>query len=357
MKNKGIIIGILVIALLAIGFWWWKGKEKKTQDKEVVKIGAILPLSGNVAFLGNAGKNGLEFAEYYFNKQDNSKYTYKFIFEDGQAHPTKSLSAYNKLIGSDKVKAIFSVISAVDLSLIPEQKKNKTIFFSHSSHPDLRNVDEYFFRHSNTVEQEADFILSKSNTSEKMLLIAMNDEYGIAFESYLSKKIEDRLTTIKYPKGENDFSTLGLKIKKSNSDYIVICGAGQNLNTLVSKIRELGDNRTIYTTIAYTASGADANSKEIKNLKLVQLENITANNDFSIALNEFENQKGVKLGTFDLIFFNSAYILLSSINKVGLSNENIINEISSHQKYNVLGGEISITKDNDILPRLVLKEQ
>jgi len=140
MKKAVFLITAMVLSLV-----FWSCQEKR----DIVRIGAVLPLSGNLAQLGESGKTGLLLAEEYINsKHDNKKI--KFIFEDGKANPTASINAANKLITLDKIDIVFSIISAVELSIVPIQEKERFLMFSHSSHPQLSGINDLFFRQSQT---------------------------------------------------------------------------------------------------------------------------------------------------------------------------------------------------------------
>lgn len=358
MNKKG-IIGIVILVLISlITYYYFSTKQTKIATKETVKIGAVLPLTGNIGFLGKAGKNGLEFAKFYFNDKIDSKYLYDFVYEDGMAKPSNSISAFNKLIGSDKVDAVFSIISSVDLSLLPIQNKTETLFFSHSSHPKLSNINKYFFRHSNTVNQEANFISSYLREYNNICLLSMNDEYGLAFSEVIKEKLDNKLqTTIFFEKGETNFNTIVTKSLSSSPDLIIICGAGGNMSNLPIKLRELGFRNDIYATLAYAASGATKGSKSIRGLNMVNLLPFKPNSEFSQYIKEYEEQNNTKLGTFDMIFFNSAYILLTSMNQSGKDKDSVSEYISKNSTFSVIGGNVMITKENDILPNLELIKQ
>ena len=62
MKFKNYLI-LFLITIFIVGC----GKK----EKDVIKIGAILPLTGNVAFLGKWIKNGLELGLHDEQKQNN----------------------------------------------------------------------------------------------------------------------------------------------------------------------------------------------------------------------------------------------------------------------------------------------
>lgn len=78
-------------------------------DENTIKIGAVLPMTGSNAQFAQAMKVGIEAA---IADKTNTKYKYKVIFEDGQQQSAKSVSAAQKLVSADKVKVLFSHLTA-----------------------------------------------------------------------------------------------------------------------------------------------------------------------------------------------------------------------------------------------------
>jgi branched-chain amino acid transport system substrate-binding protein len=64
--TKKIFITIGVIAVIAIGVFVWLNKAEKKQG--VIEIGAILPLSGDVAVYGKNTQKGIDLAVEEINK-------------------------------------------------------------------------------------------------------------------------------------------------------------------------------------------------------------------------------------------------------------------------------------------------
>lgn len=356
-KNK--LAWVLGIFALAMIFYWGYLSGKSHVPEKEVKIGAILPMTGELAQLGQDAKVGLDFAEYYFNDCFPRKHKFRFVIEDGEGNPSKSISAYQKLNLSDEVVAMFSTISAVDMALLKHHKLAGLLHFSHSSHRQLSGVSESFFRHSNTIEQEVDTLLKECSKYDKIFAIASDDDYGRSIGHYLSLK-STKFECIEYPRETTDFSTIVEKINEQGNDSntcIWICGSGVNLSNLVTKIRERGDSRDIYATIAYTVSGADVKTSKVKNLNLIQL-SVDISDKFKQQLQEFENQENKKLTPSGLIFFNTAYILIDAIEKIGTNSHELAKYISDEKnELEGIGGKLEITSKRDILPNITIKRQ
>ncbi len=344
---------ILLVAMVALSFVFCSCQEKRDE----IKIGAVLPLTGNLAQLGESGKTGLSLAEEYINsKYDNKKI--KFLFEDGKANPTASINAINKLITLDKIDIVFSIISAVELSIVPIQEKEHFLMFSHSSHPQLSGINDLFFRQSQTVQQESDFILSNIDSAATLTICYMNDDYGVAFEKEIQKKVQpNRIkSVISFLPSESNFATIAKKAIDAKSDKIVISAGGKNIADLVKKLREQNYSGEIITTLGYIVSGANNSTKDIQNLTMVNLKKVTMEKEFEEYVKAYEKKTGKKIGTAELIFFNSAWIVYSnSLN--GNAPQQISTEIKKHTTQNILGNTVTITSTNDILPELEVIKQ
>jgi len=328
------------------------------QDKqEIVRIGAVLPLSGNLAQLGESGKTGLLLAEEYINNKYGNK-KIEFLFEDGKANPTASINAANKLITLDKIDIVFSIISAIDLSIVPIQEKERFLMFSHSSHPQLSNVNDLFFRQSQTVQQESDFILSHIDSTATIVICYMNDDYGVAFEKEIQNKVQpNRIkSVISFLPSESNFATIAKKAIDAKSDKIIISAGGKNIADIVRKLREQNYRGEIITTLAYIVSGASNSTKDIQNLTMVNLKEVTMEKEFEEFVQAYEKRTSKKIGTAELIFFNSAWIVYSNSSN-GYTPQQVSSEIKKHTHLNILGNNITITSTNDILPELEFIEQ
>jgi len=98
------------------------------KNKDVVKIGAILPLTGSMAPYGLSVKRGIDLAIEEINAADGiNGRNLEIIYEDSQADPKLGVSAFIKLSLMDKVPLVFGSITSVVLGIQPEADKNKVV--------------------------------------------------------------------------------------------------------------------------------------------------------------------------------------------------------------------------------------
>ena len=92
-----------LVVICVVGTNMYQHREQKS-GKPVVKIGAILPLTGAMGFVGQTYKDLYEMR--LSEIPENSKFKYQLIFEDDQLDAQKSLTAGQKLLSLDNVDVL-----------------------------------------------------------------------------------------------------------------------------------------------------------------------------------------------------------------------------------------------------------
>ena len=187
MAKKHIIIGaVLLLAVIA-------GACLQDTQSDEIKIGSILPLTGDLAVYGENMKNGMDLAVLQINEQGgiNGK-NLVVIYEDDQGDPKSSVSAFQKLITVDKVPVVVGVpFSSSALPIAPIADKEEVVLFSvAASSPDLTGISKYFFRNwpSDTYEgaMMGEFTADELKLQNISVLYA-NDEWGVGILQVFEK--------------------------------------------------------------------------------------------------------------------------------------------------------------------------
>ena len=143
MKN---ILTIVVSAGVICGVWLMINSMNSSSIVHVVKIGAILPLSGGgLAIYGESIQKAINLAI----EQSGSKDNVQLIVEDDHGCETKNdVTAAQKLIDVDKVKIIIgAVCTSPTLAFAPLAESKKVVVISPSaSGKNITNAGDYIFR-------------------------------------------------------------------------------------------------------------------------------------------------------------------------------------------------------------------
>ena len=251
---KKIIIAVLV--LIALLFIFNNKSQQNTSDKPIVKIGAILPITGRVSNLGEGAKNAITMAIEEVNSKPNNKYKYEVIFEDDQLENKKTALAAQKLINIDKAQALISYFSGAGLVVNPIAEQNKIIHFGETWHPDVANGN-YNFIHFTQIAVQVDkyMELLKYLDIKKLAIITESRAGSIKNAELVREKTKniDGLDTVSFSlfnKGEKQFTTLIEKAKAANPDYYYIQGLSPELEIIVRQMHDLGIPNEKISTIA-----------------------------------------------------------------------------------------------------------
>lgn len=238
----GIIIVVVVIAVIV-------ATQVKKEPKQI-KIGAILPLTGDQSPYGEALKKGMDLAcEEINNRGRILGKKLVVIYEDDRGDPKTGVSAYRKLATVDKTPMVIgAMFSAVTLAIAPIAEKDKIVLLSPtSSAVDLTYAGDYIFRiyPSDTYDGVflADFTynrLKAKSVSIIYLQVASIAAVSDVFKQNFKKLGGKVLSMQGYKEGDTEFRTLLLKAKNEKSDIVFIPGYLKEMATLLKQTKELG---------------------------------------------------------------------------------------------------------------------
>lgn len=252
--KKGIVVIIALIVIVVIVYFVFMPKQS-TNEEEVVKIGAILPLSGDAAVYGKSLKNGMDLALAEFQQNDADKKDFQIIYEDSKADPKLAVSAFQKLSSIDNCKIVLGGFSSSEvLSMAPIAEKNKVVLVSPTaSSPSITSAGDYIFRTTPSDNFDGE-IMAKFAYNELSLkdvaLLYVNNDYGLGISKVFINKFENYGGNVVIQKSfetnTKDFRTLLISIKDSKPDGLYIIATSELGNILKQKT-ELGLKIKIFT--------------------------------------------------------------------------------------------------------------
>lgn len=220
---KKYLLGLcLVLALVGCGE---KKEAPKDVEKPTIKIGAQLPLSGEYARIGAANQQAIMMALEKW-KNLNTKYNYEVVFEDDQMSTARAAMVANKLIASDKVKAIISTWGIVGPVVANIADQNKVLSMACAGMKEI--VTPYYsFNHFTQDDKLADKLiplLKEHNVNSVVLAYtaaAAYDEKAKVMEQKLTENGINVLAVERYNIQENDFRISIYKMEQLNPDAYI----------------------------------------------------------------------------------------------------------------------------------------
>lgn len=243
MKSLGLLVSGACLALLLLGHFACSSSNSE------VNIGAVLPLTGDVAIYGQKMKRGMDLAVAQANAGGGIRgKKVRVLYEDDQGDPKSSVAAVQKLISVSGVKVIVGgAISATALPAVPIAERNEVVLFSPAAtSPKLTGISKYFFRNwppdvfDGTAMGE---FAAKSLRVKTAAVFYVNNEWGVAISKIFADTFQANSGTVvgteSYEPNATDFRTQLTKLAARKPEAIYIPGYLKELITILRQKQEL----------------------------------------------------------------------------------------------------------------------
>lgn len=321
--KKLVIVAALVLAVATLAGCGIQKFDQQTAQ-EPIKIGAVYPLSGQLAMYGTEYKRGIDLAVDEINKSGGVKgRPLEIIYEDDGGDTAKSVTAVQKLINVDKVKYILTGFSSPSQATAPIAEQNKIVYISATV--SKIGTGNYVFRDYWDME-DAGIAIGKALIKDgikKVGIIALN--YGDT-QYYLkglkSAAVGVRFQEEKFNFGDADFKSQLTKIKSVNPQAVIVYGfPGAEATKITQQMKELGlNNLRLYAgATTYIFPFMYEQFKEL----LVKMKAVDNNYDLDSASgkaaeyqNKYTAKYGTKMVTSDSTYtYDDIYALTEALNK------------------------------------------
>lgn len=227
--------------------------------KEEIKIGAIVPLTGENAVYGSALKKGMDLALGEINDKGGiGRKRLKIIYEDSQVDPKVAVSAVNKLITVDKVSIILGgMFSSTTLAIAPITEKSKVVLLSPTASAEaVPNTGPHTFSIYPSDAYDgiflANFVYNELNKKTAAIIYVQADAMIVCtrgFKNTFKKQGGKIVIEENYPPGTNDFRSILSKVKSLNPEVVCIPGYLDEIVKILRQAKELGV-RSQFVTIS-----------------------------------------------------------------------------------------------------------
>ncbi len=237
----GVTALILVVGAALVG-WGWSHQGQKADN--LIRVGAILPLSGDLAFIGGEMQKGMELA---LKEQPDAGI--RIVYEDDQTFDLKSsVNAANKLINSDHAQVILNSAVNTTKALAPILTENKVPgIVVWDGNKTIDGLGGYVFGNGFSTElageKMAEFAYGKLGARHVAVVSAFDEWSEIISQAFVDKfkalggniDIWDKVKL-----DEKDLRVNAAKIKDKESEAIFLPLFLQSFNSLAKQSRDLG---------------------------------------------------------------------------------------------------------------------
>lgn len=236
-----------------------------------VRFGATLSLTGASASVGEDQRRGMTIALEEINARGGVLgRPLELIVEDTGGRAVSALDAAKKLVGVDKVAAVFGEYSSSLTIPIGQYVVREGLpFVNHgSSSPAVRSIGDGVFSVIGLDDASAQFSAQDlwDLGARKVAFIAPNNAYGQGVAAEFKKNFEKLggaiATQILYTAGQSTYRRELQQMERAKPDFFVYSAYGQEAAVINREAFELGLNKShpwyaIYHTMCTTDSAAE----------------------------------------------------------------------------------------------------
>jgi len=243
MKKIFLII-ICIVAVAVFAFFAFRPTYQSTDPRPVVRIGASLPLTGDLAALGQSVKAGLVMA--LSEIPADSRYRYEIIFEDDRYNMRKAITNTHRLISARRVNAILYMFdSSIVAAPILEKHRIPGMGCTWGAMPFIGM--EYSFNHySRPKAQVQAFIeMLQARNIKSVAAVMQNSASIVEMREYLEQfapqnGIELSVTNVNF--GVKDYRIDIERIRQQNPDIVMLQLLDPELGIFIKQANELNLN-------------------------------------------------------------------------------------------------------------------
>jgi len=368
-NRKGIWIGLgvlIVVILVVIGVSSAKNSNNATGP---IKIGSILPLSGDAASYGEPIQQAIDLAVSQLNAQGGINGRQVVMdYEDGKCDgPTASLAA-QKLISVDKVQIIIGgACSGETLAAAPIAERNKVLLISPaSSAPAITNAGDYIFRTipSDLAAGQKIADMMSASGAKKVAIISEQTDYAQGVRgAFVPDAKADGMQVVyddSFPTDTPDFKAFAQQIIQSHPDAVFINPqTGASGARIAKAVRDEGSTAQFF---AYFITGDDfvKSGPSVNGTIMLDYSSIANKGLGSQFMSDFQTKYNKAPGypVFATLGYDTANIIFQAIKNVGYNGTKVKDYLYTMPAYSGITGNITFDKNGDPLGNnLFIEEQ
>lgn len=248
----------LLLSLSACGE---KKDETATSSKPTIKIGVVLPLSGDLAIVGQSIKDSILLAKDDL-KSKNLKNNYELVIDDDAFDAKRTISVFNKMKSIDKVDALISFASQGGGVVSPLAEQSQIIQINIGASEAKVAEGKYNFVHWTTPKETSKRMLEFYNSKgyKKIVAIITNNGGNYSLENAIKGHLEEyqemSYKSFYVQPNEKDYRLLLEKVKAEKPDVILTLVYGNNAVPFVKQFFESNIN-VLLTNIETLSTLAD----------------------------------------------------------------------------------------------------
>lgn len=337
-KKKWWVLGIILVIVL-FGLFLLKGPE----NKETIRIGAVLPFTGKIAPIAEQIKNGITLAVDNLNSQNDRKV--EVIYEDSMLDAKTGISAVNKLIDTDGIKYLHIAASPIISAVQPITEKRGIVMVAVSQAPSILKGTNYMLRIYFNLDQAMDKFVEYINAGKYQKVAVLYQNTAVLQDqiNYLENKGLVFTDKEKYNLDEKDFKTVLLKIKVAKPDLLILMGYGAGFPTIFNQMNDLGlNNVPVLGTADFLGVPKDSYNLFGNVTFLVPAFYLGQTDMMKKFISDYTNKFGISPDDQAAYAYDTTHLLYKGISQTDGSAQRVVEFLKNYGDYDGVAGRITL---------------
>ncbi len=355
MRGK---ITISLIAAFFISLIFFQGCGKK-EEADVIKIGANLPLTGEVAIYGQNDKKGIDLAL----AESELDIKIEVLYEDNKGTQKDAVQAANKLMNENVIAIIDDAISGISLATIPiYEKSNVPLISTGATNPALSGISRFFFRVWNSDAEEGKFAAEASFNNlgkRNVIILYLNSDYGLGLKNVFEEKYTSLggkvKKTIAFDENLRDYRALVNQFKNESYDIIYIIGYAPQTGLLVKNIKEQRINKTILSAVTTEDQKFIELAGDASEGVIYVFNSMPTGENYNHFVSAYKNKYNEEPQLLTDVGYDAMKLILIAIRNGARTGNDVKDYLTNMDAYEGASGLIKFDERGDVHKPMVLK--
>lgn len=223
--------------------------DLSAEQKAKVKIGMLLPLSGQFAAVGSDNQQGIAVAQLEIGNADRME----LLFADTKADGAQAVSEFRKMLDSDSIDGAFVFRGPPGMSISPISKSAHIPILGGVGNKDFALNNEYAFQLWSRSDEEGAYVAQKMHERQikSVALFTVQDDWPVAVSNGFRAKFKELGGVLSFDQDiiptDSDFRSLIAKVRMKKPDALFVNIGLNQIGPFVKQLRELGVTSTVYS--------------------------------------------------------------------------------------------------------------
>ena len=364
-KNKKLLIGIGIVALLGIVSVGVYRNHQQESESNVIRVGVILPLTGVSSDLGVPILNAMEIAKAQLPLNPTIHQSIRFDVQDGRSTAVGTIAAYqNLLLHKPSTIVVFGDVPCSSLAPLA-QKGSVPIIALGAAAANITALCDNYYRMWTTADSSSTVMvdyLHKVN-KESVAILYSHNSYGEDFVNCLEQKISlvgiHKTQVESFDVANPDVKAQVQKILSTKPDSVIVIGFGTGYLSVFNQLKALGYNGLVITdetiTIPEYYAGVDDQAKDVMFVSTLFDPFVETGPSYDTFIHPYFEKLGKVPNAHAMFGYVTVTTLYDALERVSWDVSRLRDGLQSTEGFDSIIGKLSYDNHRELIVPVVVK--